>query len=274
MQDIYFSITKNCNLECDHCFAECGPRKPTISVEDMKEVIDHFSWKIKKIIITGGEVFTRKKLLYSTLEYIQQQKFRKLKKIELQTNGFWATSERKINRTLDELVELGVTEFDVASNDLFHRQAGLNMKFPKLLGKLLLKRKMGGLRYFLPGKFHFITGRGLNLNPKKRAYYDRARWSHNCKKIKTDLTINYDGKVYPCGWSIPGTEIGNAKEERLFKIINKILKNENFLMLKSKDGPKRLARKIDLDKETIEEYSEYGPCTLCSYMFNNGLIKL
>ncbi|MBU2589185.1 MAG: radical SAM protein [Nanoarchaeota archaeon] len=276
MEEIIFCITNNCNLKCDHCCADCGPRQPSIAIKDMKKVIDNFVWDISSLQITGGEIFTRKKLLYTTLEYVQQQKFRKLKKVRVQTNGFWASSEKKVNKTLDELLELGATEVEISSNTVNHWRAGLNLDRPRLLEKILLKRDLGFRREYFPIKKHFMTGRGLTKLKKKHiGFYEKDKEIHyDCKLIKKSLTINYKGDIFPCCWIVPGTEIGNAMEDRIYRIVNKTFKNEVFTTLMGKDGPKKLARKIGLDKEIIEEYSDYGLCTLCSYMFNNKLIKL
>ncbi len=275
MQKLYFTITNNCNLECNDCCYGAGPRRPSISVEDMKRVIDNLPWTTRSIELSGGEIFTRKKLLYATLEYIQSKKFRKLKRLEIQTNGFWATSERKVNRTIEELISLGVNSLEISSSTVDHVQAGLNFDRPRLLEKIVRQHDIKFFRRpYNPFKASFMSGRGKDVKRKHRGSYSRHIESTNCNKFEELLDINFKGNLYPCCWMVPGTELGDTREERVVKLIAQAKKNDIFSILRGKDGPKKLAKIIGLDKATIEEYSKYGPCTLCSYMFNNDLVRL
>lgn len=72
-----------------------------------------------KIHITGGEPFLYWDRLLEILERGQKQKLGKVDLIE--TNGFWATSEKIVRQRLKRLNELGMNRFKV-STDQFHQQ--------------------------------------------------------------------------------------------------------------------------------------------------------
>jgi len=72
-----------------------------------------------KIHITGGEPFLYWDHLQEILEQAQKQNLGKVDLIE--TNGFWATSEKIVRQRLKRLDELGMNRFKV-STDPFHQQ--------------------------------------------------------------------------------------------------------------------------------------------------------
>jgi sulfatase maturation enzyme AslB (radical SAM superfamily) len=72
-----------------------------------------------RIHITGGEPFLFWDHLLEILEQAQKQNLGKIDLIE--TNGFWATSEKIIRQRLKRLNELGMNRFKV-STDPFHQE--------------------------------------------------------------------------------------------------------------------------------------------------------
>lgn len=72
-----------------------------------------------KIHITGGEPFLYWDCLLEILEQAQRQHLGKVDLVE--TNGFWATSEKIVRQRLKRLDELGMNRFKV-STDPFHQQ--------------------------------------------------------------------------------------------------------------------------------------------------------
>jgi MoaA/NifB/PqqE/SkfB family radical SAM enzyme len=276
--EVYITITNNCNLNCAHCYCNAGPGKPSLPLNDLKMIIDNFAWNIIDLQISGGEVFTRKKLLYSALEYIKGKRFRKLKRLLVQTNGFWAKNKEIINKNLDRLIKLGVTEIDVSSNDAYHRMAGLDMMRPRLLGKIAKKRRCGDIRkYSALSKFGvFPVGRGKYIKDVYFGKFHRRQVKHlSCLRLtEFKIWINHAGKVYPCCWMIPGTELGDAREEKIVKIIRKALKNKVIHTLIRKNGPVRLAKMVGLNNEEIEKHAKRGECYLCLHLFSNGIIKI
>jgi len=55
-KEIYWTITKDCNLCCADCYYSAYPGGETASLEHIKAMIDHFPRDMKVIHISGGEV--------------------------------------------------------------------------------------------------------------------------------------------------------------------------------------------------------------------------
>ncbi|MGD2095042.1 MAG: radical SAM protein [Phycisphaerales bacterium] len=116
-------LTYKCNCVCEFCYYNCNPEKEGLMPADM--VIEIWqSLKIlagdsAKIHLTGGEPF----LYWDHLEEIlKQAAIQKLGRLDLiETNGFWATSEKVIRQRLKRLDELGMERFKV-STDPFHQE--------------------------------------------------------------------------------------------------------------------------------------------------------
>lgn len=65
---LFVEVTKKCNLKCIHCFNRSGEDEMTMSVEQMKKIVNYYNDKsIKKVILSGGEIF----LLDNALEIIK-----------------------------------------------------------------------------------------------------------------------------------------------------------------------------------------------------------
>jgi len=116
-------LTYKCNCACEFCYYNCNPEKCGLMPVDM--VIS--AWQSLKILagdgakihITGGEPFLYWDHLQQILEEGQKQNLGKVDLIE--TNGFWATSDKIIRRRLKRLDELGMNRVKV-STDPFHQQ--------------------------------------------------------------------------------------------------------------------------------------------------------
>ncbi|MBI3376990.1 MAG: radical SAM protein [Nitrospirae bacterium] len=61
--DLYWEVTKRCNLYCRHCYNESGSRDYEPSMEQMRSVVNELSsTKLRSIAISGGEPLMRKDL--------------------------------------------------------------------------------------------------------------------------------------------------------------------------------------------------------------------
>ncbi len=61
--DLYWEVTKRCNLYCRHCYNESGSRGSEPSLEQIYSVINELSkTKLRSIAISGGEPLMRKDL--------------------------------------------------------------------------------------------------------------------------------------------------------------------------------------------------------------------
>ena len=120
-ESIYWVFTQLCNDKCDHCYNSSGPQGTRISVQDCFRIIDNLPEKVDRLILSGGEPLADKVKLYSILEKLQQ-KYQGRTQIMLQTNGDLLTE-----KILDLLIEKGVTRFDIASIDRYHKAAGARL---------------------------------------------------------------------------------------------------------------------------------------------------
>ncbi len=117
-ESVYWVFTQLCNDKCDHCYNLSGPQGARISEEECMAIIENLPDRIDRLILSGGEPLADKKLLYKILDRIRI-KFQGQTQIMLQTNGDLLTGT-----ILDKLIEKGVTRFDIASIDRYHKHSG------------------------------------------------------------------------------------------------------------------------------------------------------
>ncbi len=86
LRQIYLHLTHRCNLRCKHCYINAGiPLQHEVTPKEVLRLIEEFkNLGGNRLIITGGEPFLRRKLLYETVK-----KARKLEvqDINVETNG-------------------------------------------------------------------------------------------------------------------------------------------------------------------------------------------
>ncbi|MHC4701756.1 MAG: radical SAM protein, partial [Planctomycetota bacterium] len=116
-------LTCKCNCTCEFCYYNCSPDKGGLmSVETAIGAwhsLRTLAGDAAKIHITGGEAFLYWGRLQEILEQAEREKLGKVDLIE--TNGFWATSDKIIRQRLKRLDELGMHRFKV-STDPFHQE--------------------------------------------------------------------------------------------------------------------------------------------------------
>jgi MoaA/NifB/PqqE/SkfB family radical SAM enzyme len=116
-------LTYKCNCACEFCYYNCGPEKGGLmSIETAIS-----AWRSLRILagdnarihITGGEPF----LYWDHLpEVLQAAKNEKLGKVDvIETNGFWATTDKIATQRLKRLDELGMHRLKI-STDPFHQE--------------------------------------------------------------------------------------------------------------------------------------------------------
>jgi organic radical activating enzyme len=134
-ESLYWVFTQLCNDECDHCYNLSGPKGARMSEEECMQVIDNLPERIDRLILSGGEPLAEKKLLYAILDRLRER-YGDRTQIMLQTNGDLLTG-----KILDILIEKGVTRFDIASIDRYHKHAGEHLD---KLGALFESRGVSG----------------------------------------------------------------------------------------------------------------------------------
>lgn len=83
---LYFQITRACNLRCRHCYVDAGePLENELTTAEALKVIEDFAQLGgEHLIITGGELFMRKEMLY---EVFKEARKTEIEKIFVETNG-------------------------------------------------------------------------------------------------------------------------------------------------------------------------------------------
>ncbi|MBI1266660.1 MAG: radical SAM protein [Cryomorphaceae bacterium] len=121
IESIYWVFTQLCNDQCDHCYNLSGPRGARITEEECLQIVDHLPPSVGRIILSGGEPLAEKQKLYTILDALHA-KYKGITQIMLQTNGDLLTEE-----ILDTLIAKGVSRFDIASIDRYHKHAGARL---------------------------------------------------------------------------------------------------------------------------------------------------
>ncbi len=120
IESVYWVFTQLCNDECDHCYNSSGPKGARISEEECMQIIDNLPEKMDRLILSGGEPLADRKKFFAILDRIQERYGHdKSMQIMVQTNG-----DLLNEKWLDLMIEKGVTRFDIASIDRFHKHAG------------------------------------------------------------------------------------------------------------------------------------------------------
>lgn len=117
-ESLYWVFTQLCNDQCDHCYNLSGPKGSRISEEECLQIIENLPDKVDRLILSGGEPLAERKKLYLILDKLKE-KYGNETQLMLQTNGDLLTGE-----ILDTLIEKGITRFDIASIDRYHKLAG------------------------------------------------------------------------------------------------------------------------------------------------------
>lgn len=135
IESIYWVFTQLCNDKCDHCYNLSGPQGARISTEECLQIVENLPDYPDRIILSGGEPLAERKKLYAILDALKE-KYGDRTQIMLQTNGDLLNEER-----LDTLIEKGVSRFDIASIDRYHKHAGQRLD---QLGELFASRGVNG----------------------------------------------------------------------------------------------------------------------------------
>ena len=117
-ESVYWVFTQLCNDKCDHCYNNSGPQGTRISAQDCLRIVRNLPDQVDRLILSGGEPLADRAKLYLILDAVQE-KYQGRTQVMLQTNGDLLTAE-----ILDLLLAKGVTRFDIASIDRYHKLAG------------------------------------------------------------------------------------------------------------------------------------------------------
>lgn len=269
IESIYWVFTQLCNDKCDHCYNLSGPQGSRISEEECLAIIENLPPSVERIILSGGEPLAEKKKLYLILDKLKE-KYGNETQIMVQTNGDLLTGE-----ILDILIEKGVTRFDIASIDRYHKKAGGRlMELADLFDsrgvngdeKDPLVKKENYLHSFplswgywgatedmwLGG--NWARGRAMQMNIWKKdpdhnfcAILSGAiGFLHGGEAIPQEISIQL-WRINPC---CPGTKepLGDAREEKIADVLKRVEGNPVFEML-DKGDPYKMGESVGVTEE-------------------------
>jgi hypothetical protein len=271
-ESLYWVFTQLCNDQCDHCYNLSGPQGERISEEDCMRIIGNLPDRIDRIILSGGEPLADKKLLYAILDRLRER-YEGRTQIMLQTNGDLLNGE-----ILDTLIEKGVTRFDIASIDRYHKHAGNRIM---VLAELFESRGVNGDdKDPLIDKEHYLVEERLSWGywgatddmwlggnwPRGRAM-EKDIWKkypkHNfCKILSGGIGFLSGGegmlqeisiqlwKINPC---CPGTykAMGDARTEKVVDVLARVAQSPVFQKINEGD-PLGMGESIGITREFAE----------------------
>lgn len=287
-------LTEQCNIECSHCWFSSGPdRRVHMELDEALDYIDQIKEipSVKWISFTGGEPFLLPEMLVSVVDFASKRGFQ----TECVTNCFWAETEEGAVARLRELVDVGLNAINISADD-FHqrhipfrkvsncywaaRRLGLKVVIMCAMAKSSTLRVQVIVRRLGDEGIHIVgerepkvpvsalavetgftpVGRAAEI-PKDEWLIGNSPVGGPCRVVLRDIGIAPDGRVLPCCSAASQVEyaaIGNAKEDRIGKLVEKASQRPLFKIL-SREGPSGLAKL--LGSKILTGY--VGRCHLC-----------
>lgn len=303
IQSVYWVFTQLCNDDCDHCYNDSSPFGKRISHEDCMNIIDNLPDKIDRLILSGGEPIAERKLLYAILDRLKE-KYKGDIQIMLQTNGDLLKKDM-----LETLIEKGVSRFDIASIDRYHKNAGNRLielgdlfescgvdgtdRDPLIEGGSYLAEHPLSWGAWGASEDMWLGGnwaRGKAMtndiwkkNPNHNfcAILSGARnFLGGYDDIPNEISIQL-WRINPC---CPGTHfpMGDARKQKIADVLNDASKNAVFKML-NEGEPLKMGESLGVTKAEAKEKNEelQNICLYCDHffkcnkdaIFENGKIK-
>ncbi len=292
-KEIYWTITKDCNLCCADCYYSAYPGGETASREHIEAMIENFPPDLKVLHISGGEVLKVFDALMYALNLLTDKYRSKLKSkallIYVQSNLILLTEAMA-----QEIAELGVGIIG-ASSDKFHRDS-----FRKLYGgdlDKLLKEKTEILE--LQRERSYRKGMTFEyglFGREKGTIVPVGRAAKNVSMIEYDKNIDFclqqegskhfldrwrmavdlDGYVYPCCWKATMPVSRKSLIDFDFHAIMDEARNKTeFQMLNENGYDARLGAYLTgtEESEINREIEEIGKCRSCKMSWQKASIR-
>lgn len=291
-ESLYWVFTQLCNDKCDHCYNLSGPQGERISEEECLQIIENLPDKIDRIILSGGEPLAEKKLLYRILDALRER-YADDAQIMLQTNGDLLTGE-----ILDRLIEKGVTRFDIASIDRYHKHAGARLmdlaglfesrgvngddKDP-LIEKdtYLVKDKPLSWGYWGATDDMWLGGNWARGRALEKGNWKRDPAHNFCKVLSGGIGFLSGAEGIPQEISIqlwrinpccPGTykAMGDARREKVADVLARVAQSPVFQKINAGD-PISMGESVGIDREFAKARTEdlQNVCLWCDEFFRD-----
>ena len=292
-ESLYWVFTQLCNDKCDHCYNLSGPQGARLSEQDCLLIIENLPDRIDRIILSGGEPLAEKKILWVILQRLKQKYRDQNTQIMLQTNG-----DLLNGNILDKLILKGVTRFDIASIDRYHKLSGSRLM---QLAELFESRNVNGddseplvekENYLVKGHQlswgywgatedmwlggNWARGRALEKNNWKRdpehnfckLLSGGIGFLNGSKEIPQEISIQLY-RINPC---CPGTfkAMGDARKEKVADVLQRVSNSPVFQKIDEGD-PLGMGESIGISREfaTARTKELQNVCLWCDEFFKN-----
>ncbi len=254
-----------CNAACRHCLYSCSPKREGgyITKEDAKDVAKLlYQNGCRGVHIGGGEPFLN---FDGLIDLIKALKENKVGIDYIETNGFWASDEKRAKEYLTKLLSIGVDTLCI-SVDTFHAEY-VPYNLPVKLSEYCRKYGMGSFLW----KGEFLKTLSL-LNGDKA--HSRNEF---CDKISSDyiaLTADYYGISY--GGRAVNIEEEYCKKTKTANLLdsnpcNRILSTNHYHIDMHKNFIPPGCTGINIPLEEITKGIEKGKYKVMDALLENGV---
>ncbi|HWB47606.1 MAG TPA: radical SAM protein [Stellaceae bacterium] len=295
------NYTMKCPLACDYCCYHCSPKRTeTMDFALAVDLVDqaHELNVFKQFAFTGGEPL----IFYDEVMQLTERMWKYNRPFSIISACYWATTPQEARRVLTDLARHGIDVFSV-THDPSHENwvplqyirnavdAALELNIHVCLCSSFYDDTMR-LEHIFPEyvgnpNIDFVNrvvlpeaGRAARRKISLASYgaiASRPRQETCYKRIYHDVTVFWDGEVYPCcsvyNRSTKRLSYGNTYKERLSDIWDRI---DGSLLLRiiKRQGFGDLYRLIgrsdpDLLTQLPDPQSTVGACHLCHLIFRD-----
>jgi MoaA/NifB/PqqE/SkfB family radical SAM enzyme len=300
MNVFILNYTMKCPLACDYCCYSCGPRRvETMDLDLALGLVDQAArlQVFSECGFTGGEPL----IFFDDIMKIAERMSGHGLRFSMISACDWAVNAAAVERYITPLVDRGMSVFTV-SYDPSHERWVPRDNVRRVVSRLLDL----GVHAVICGSFYDDTSRLEEIFPEFRgtsvdfvnrvvlpkigrtknkklapdSYPNtRIQASGTCyKRIYHDVTVFWDGEVYPCcsvyNRDTPGISYGNVYDLPLGEIWDRI-EGSLFLRMIKRGGFSELyefiqERDPELALTLPDPATAVGPCHLCHLIMGDG----
>ena len=294
VESVYWVFTQLCNDRCDHCYNLSGPQGERLTLEECLAIVPNLPERMDRLILSGGEPLAEKAKLYAILDAVRErhahQAAAERPVVMLQTNGDLLTGE-----VLDTLIDKGVTRFDIASIDRYHKHRGERLE---LLAGLFASRGVNGDQkdplvekhtyrpdsplswgYWGATEDLWLGGNWARGRALEKGIWKRDPHHNFCAVLSGAIGFLNGGEAIPQEVSIqlwrinpccPGTAepLGDARTERVAEVLERVSGNPVFEQL-DRGNPYGMGESVGVTTEFARQRCEAlgNVCLWCDEFF-------
>lgn len=297
---LILNYTMKCPLACDYCCYTCGPRRDeTMDLELALSLVDQAAelGVFGECGFTGGEPLVFLDDVLRITGRMAEHGF----PFSMISACDWATDDEATRRRVDPLAERGMSVFTV-SHDPSHEKWVPRDSVYRVVDRVLHH----GVRVVLCGSFYddtmdmrrlfpeytsnsqvsYVTrvvlpkvGRSAKKNITASIYpnADLSGGDTCYKRLYHDVTVFWDGEVYPCcsvyNRDTPGISYGNVYKTSLADIWDRV-SGSLFLQFIKRQGLVELLKLLrerapELRDQLPDPTTTIGPCHLCNILLRD-----